>query len=389
MSSILKDARNRSPFWYASFMDARGRRLKRSTKTTDSELAKQIAGEWEAAGKAGRAGRLVESQCRRVISEIYEQATGKPIHFRTARLWLNEWVEDKKSEKVSERTSLKYAQIVREFLEHLGAKADEMLNQIADGDLKSFRNSLARGGHSATTVNTAIKILRSPFHLAHVKGYIAADPCAGVGLVEDDTDIERDVFTPEQIGALIARTEGDWQGAILCGFYTGLRLKDVTDLRWESIDAGLTKIELVPRKTRRKKKNRKVVLPIHPVFAAWLKKQTRGIGKAPVFPTLAGKSGAGKSGLSMAFKRIMERAGIQGRLLRERNGEGRSQSSLSFHSLRHSFNSALANAGVDQEIRQKLTGHASAAMNEVYTHHELEPLRVAIAALPSVKVRAR
>jgi integrase len=148
-------------------------------------------------------------------------------------------------------------------------------------------------------------------------------------------------------------------------------------------------LELIPRKTRRKRKNRKVVIPIHPVFASWLSKQTRGIGKAPVFPSLAGKSGAGKSGLSMAFKRIMEHAGIQGRILRERNGEGRSQSSLSFHSLRHSFNSELANANVSQEIRQKLTGHASAQMNEVYTHRELEPLRAAIAALPQVKVRAR
>ncbi len=388
MSSILKDTRNRSPFWYASFMDARGRRLKRSTKTTDSELAKQIAAEWEATGKAGRAGRLVESQCRRVIAEIYEQATGKPMHFRTARSWLNEWIEDKKSENVSDRTLLKYEQIIREFLAHLGQKADEMLNQISDADVKSFRNALSRSGHSASTVNGAIKVLRMPFHLAHVKGYIGADPCGSVGLVEDAIDIEKDVFTPEQIRALVAQAEGDWKGAILCGFYTGLRLKDVTELRWESIDAGLTKIELVPRKTRRKKKNRKVVLPIHPVFAAWLKKQTRGIGKAPVFPSLAGKNGAGKSGLSMAFKRIMARAGIQGRILRERNGEGRSQSSLSFHSLRHSFNSELANSGVEQEIRQKLTGHASPQMNEVYTHRELELLRAAIATLPTVKVRA-
>jgi integrase len=227
--------------------------------------------------------------------------------------------------------------------------------------------------------------LRSPFHLAHRKGYIIADPCVGVGLVDDDADIEKDVFTPEQIGALVAEAEGDWKGAILCGFYTGLRLKDVADLKWESIDTGLTKIELVPAKTRRKKRNRKVLLPIHPVFAAWLKKQTRGIGKAPVFPSLVGKSGGGKSGLSMAFKRIMDHAGIQGRILRERNGEGRSQSSLSFHSLRHSFNSALANAGVAQEIRQKLTGHASAAMNEVYTHRELEPLRKAVAQLPRIQ----
>jgi integrase len=192
------------------------------------------------------------------------------------------------------------------------------------------------------------------------------------------------VFTPDQVGALIAAAQGDWKGAILCGYYTGLRLKDVTELRWESTDAGLTKLELIPRKTRRKRKNRKVVLPIHPQFAEWLKKQTRGIGKAPVFPSLAGKSGSGKSGLSMAFKRIMACAGIQGRMLRQRNGEGRSQSSLTFHSLRHSFNSALANADVAQEIRQALTGHASAAMNEVYTHRQLEPLRAAIAKLPRI-----
>jgi hypothetical protein len=41
-------------------------------------------------------------------------------------------------------------------------------------------------------------------------------------------------------------------------------------------------------------------------------------------------------------------------------------------SLRHSFNSALANAGVSREIRQKFTGHASADMNTLYTRHEFE-----------------
>ena len=104
--------------------------------------------------------------------------------------------------------------------------------------------------------------------------------------------------------------------------------------------------------------------------------------KAPVFPTLAGKSG-----LSMQFKRIMEHAGIRGRLLREANGAGRSRSSLTFHSLRYSFNSALANAGVSQEIRQKLTGHASAEMNQHYTHHEIETLRAAVGKLPALDIK--
>jgi site-specific recombinase XerD len=74
-------------------------------------------------------------------------------------------------------------------------------------------------------------------------------------------------------------------------------------------------------------------------------------------------------------------------LLREGNGEGRKQWSLSFHSLRHSFNSALANAGVDVEVRQELTGHASAEQNESYTHRHIESLRKAVMKVPPIPYR--
>jgi methionyl-tRNA synthetase len=47
---------------------------------------------------------------------------------------------------------------------------------------------------------------------------------------------------------------------------------------------------------------------------------------------------------------------------------------------------SAAKAGVSVEIRQKLTGHSSAEMNAQYTHHELEPLRAAVALIPAVKV---
>jgi hypothetical protein len=50
------------------------------------------------------------------------------------------------------------------------------------------------------------------------------------------------------------------------------------------------KITVTTRKTRKD-----VTVPIHAQFASWLQEQTLGIGKAPVFPTLAGKSGAGKA----------------------------------------------------------------------------------------------
>ena len=44
----------------------------------------------------------------------------------------------------------------------------------------------------------------------------------------------------------------------------------------------------------------------------------------------------------------------------------------------------MANAGVAVEVRQKFTGHASAEMNQHYTHHEIATLRAAIEKLPDV-----
>ncbi|HTG52351.1 MAG TPA: tyrosine-type recombinase/integrase, partial [Candidatus Tectomicrobia bacterium] len=130
------------------------------------------------------------------------------------------------------------------------------------------------------------------------------------------------------------------------------------------------------------KTKRPITIPLHPQLERELLKRA-GIGKATMFPELAGKGTGGRHGLSGRFAAIMEKAGIEAKPTRASGG--RSLSSLSFHSLRHSFNSAMANAGAAQEIRQKLTGHASAETNKVYTHHELEPLRVAVATIPSLK----
>jgi integrase len=312
---------------------------------------------------------------------MYERTTGEPLHFHTTREWLTEWIESKKNE-TELRAFLKYKQIVNEFLAHIGKKADHLLREITQTDIRSWRDALKRKGLAAPTVNHAIKILRMPFNTAHDVGHIEINPTKNAvrPLRDEAHDVSKDVFTPEQIAELIkAAPSEDWKGAILCGYYTGLRLRDVADLEWSAVDLDRGTITVTTRKTLRT-----VTMPIHSQFSAWLEKQTRGIGKAPVFPTLAGKSGGGKSGLSMAFKRIMERAKIKGRLLREANGAGRSQSSLSFHSLRHSFNSAMANAGVLSEVRQKLTGHSSAKMNAQYTHHELEELRAAIAVIPRI-----
>ena len=382
MSSIIKDYRGKSPYWIACFRGADGRRLKRSTGTTDTELAKKIAGEWEDAGKLAREGRLTESRCRKVIAEMYERAVGEPLHFRTTRTYLSEWLEGKRADVVA-RSYVAYSQVVHEFLDHLGSKAERLLREISPTDIRSWRDKLKAKGLSARTVNGAIKILRMPFKAAHDNGYIDINPCtqSQVRLLRDEArNVSKDVFTPQQIALLInSAPSEDWGGMIMLGYFTGLRLRDCSELRWSNVDLDRRIITVETSKTRKT-----VTVPIHPQFASWLKKRTRGIGKAPLFPTLAGKAGSGETGLSTQFRRIMERARIKGRLLRQATGEGRSQSSLSFHSLRHSFNAALANAGVGVEMRQELTGHSSLEMNRLYTHPDIEVKRKAVALLPMI-----
>jgi integrase len=89
--------------------------------------------------------------------------------------------------------------------------------------------------------------------------------------------------------------------------------------------------------------------------------------------------------LSEAFKRIMIKAGIViEKRLESAGGLGRGRNKLSFHSFRHSLNSAMANAGVPQEIRQKLLGHRDADTNKLYTHLDFPALQAAVDAIPSL-----
>lgn len=129
-----------------------------------------------------------------------------------------------------------------------------------------------------------------------------------------------------------------------------------------------------------------MILPIHPDLEKWLLDQpTSDSGATFLFPDLAERSTGGRQGLSYDFQKIMTAAGINSEYeYRDAEGSGRQRIKLSFHSLRHAFNSILANAGVSQEIRQKLTGHASAEMNDRYTHHDMEVLREATKKLPGI-----
>lgn len=376
MASIHK--RHRSPYYFASFQDATGRWLKKSTKTDDRKLALKMAIEFETLAMGGRQGAFVESQARKVISEIAKQATGRSMDFFTCRAWFEEWLKNKAG-TTAKSTMVKYKQVCDGFLSHLGDRADLALNVISVSDVRSFRDTLSGEGRAASTVNTTLrKCLSVPFMAAYRLGYIAVNPVHGVEALKDDKKGTQEPFTVEQARDIIKASESDWKGANLMGFSTGLRLGDVVNLTWGAIDLKEGFVSLPTLKT-----GKAVKIPIGNELLGWLKKRPLGIGNAPVFPDLVGKSG-GRNGLSSQFKRIMEKAEVKGRITREGTGKGRTRISLGFHSWRHTFVSVMANAEISPEIRKQLVAHSDDKSHAIYTHFEIESFRNAIAKLPSV-----
>jgi integrase len=377
MPSLTKDSRGRSPYWICCYTSADGQRLKKSTKQKDRKKAWEVCLSIERAEGFAKNGTLTEQTAKKIIGEILERASGEKLHDHTAGEWFNEWCAGKADTK-SAATAERYRQVAREFLESLGSRAKLSLGHISLKDIRTYRDTELAAGKSPKTANLSVKIVSAAFNAAFRQGYITSNPCTALESLPEET-AERSTFTAEQVAKLVSTAKGDWRGAILLAYYTGARLGDVVNMRWSAIDLKRQLVTFTPSKTKKT-----VTIPLHAELQSHLLK-TPGIGKAFLFPSLAGRGTGGKTGLSGQFTAIMARVGVEGKITRHTAG-GRANSSLSFYSLRHSFNSAMANAGVSQEIRQKLTGHASAEMNTIYTHHELEPLRAAISVIPSLGV---
>lgn len=325
MASLHKDPRGKSPFWYCAFYQPDGSRAFRSTKERNRAKALRICLGWEDAARQGKEKRLTEAQVRRVLSDIMENATGERVQFYSTRSWLDEWLKNREG-SASATTMLRYKQVIRDFLEHLGDRAELTIAAVTHGDVVRFRDKLKVGGRAESTVNNTVKkVLNVPFAAALKLGIIPVNPVASVDSLSVDKDNRREPFTAEQISSLLAvASDPEWRGVILTGLYTGLRLGDIKQLTWSSIDLESRTIRLRTRKTKTK-----VVIPIHPELESWLARRPRGIGKAPVFPSMYDHRTEGAGGLSAQFRKLLIQAKIVG-AVRERGGKaGRQQYSLS------------------------------------------------------------
>jgi site-specific recombinase XerD len=88
--------------------------------------------------------------------------------------------------------------------------------------------------------------------------------------------------------------------------------------------------------------------------------------------------------LSIQFHSILAEAGVKQETIAATGTAGHDFNKYTFNSLRHSFVSELANAGIAPDVRQMLAGHSEERSHAVYTHTKIDALRKAIETLPRI-----
>ena len=243
----------------------------------------------------------------------------------------------------------------------------------------------------ATTYNSRVCVLREIFRTLAKKAGLEEDPWEGVRLRPDDSHSRREL-TMDELRRLLAaakKVSGEWHTLFLIGIYTGLRLGDCCRLDWSQISLAQGVIQLVPRKTRRHHQ-RMVTIPIHQALAEALlapvkqsnNPNNRPIFSGPVLPTVSELYGRARWQVAQHLSRIFKVANIQTSVKLE--GRKHRTPEATFHSLRHTFVSFAANAGVPLHIVQSIVGHESTAMTRHYYHENLEALKGAVSAIPTL-----
>jgi integrase len=385
-------------FWFAQITRADGTRAPRkSTKTTSKREATKLAADWEAeerkkaaegitetrqthrhfarivenAGRLAEDGKLTLDRAEGMICELRRLANPAFADTGVADFWSA--LNKRRAQTISKSTADNQANALTKWLAAMPKAMGRSLAALTPADIHAGLTAMTTGDKAiaASTAKNYVKALISALDAAVDEKLLATNPARSDAVKQArKRPMGRRAekvgpFTAAEVKKLASTASGEWEGMVLFGFYTGLRMGDIAALGQANIDGDTLVVRSAKTGTETK-------TPLHPQLVEW----TKGTGDK-LFPKI---SAMDPSKVSRQFSELMAKAGIP----RAAVLPGGEVVKRSFHSLRHSFASTLANANVSPELRMKLTGHATSTVHSGYTHHDQDVLTAAIALLPTI-----
>ncbi len=242
-----------------------------------------------------------------------------------------------------------------------------------------FLEDLA-GKLSANSYNKHITTFTRIWKVLKTRARLVENPWTEARRKRIEASVRRELSEEElrKIGEVV---EGEDRILFKVGVYTGLRLGDAVRLKWEDIDFKKNHIKLEPSKTRRYTRGSKIIIPLVKMLREELMRVRRGAKKGLVMPDLAAICEKDEAALSDRLKKIFQSVGIE---TTDYSSGKRGRCVVGFHSLRHTFVSIAAEAGIPFATVQAIVGHTSPAMTQHYLHISERALQEHVKAFPAV-----
>jgi len=334
--------RSDSKYWWASYIDADGKRVRRSTRTTDRKEAEALLAMWRL--ESHRTQQWGE-QPMRTFEELmvaYLQATA-----------------DKKSaDKDRQRT--------KRLRKHFGGK---VMNHISAADVQEYKSMRRTDGVRPSTINRELTLLSTAINYANREWeWELPNPVRGRKFKEPEGRVRW--IEHEEAQRLIEAAREECRSPYLADLITlalntGCRSEELLGLQWRRVDLKLGLIFLDAEHTKTAKRRsvplnqtaREAVLSRARFRAEWCPDSSW---------VFCRKNGQRLTTVKKAFATACSKAGI---------------TDFRFHDLRHTCAAWLVTAGVPLAEVRDLLGHSSIVMTERYAHLAPDNVRAAVAEL--------
>lgn len=370
----------RGSIWLARYV-VDGKRVTQSTGTSDKREAQKILDELTAGNVLHNAiatQQNVVAKLGGIKAELQAYEDKLP-----ALTLANAFTAYRKSPERNQRagadTLRMYESQYNRFLDWAAENypdAKEM-RQISREVAKQFAQHLGEEV-SANTFNKYQTLLASMWQTLHEEAKLTVNPWERIKRKEKDTHSRREL-TIEELQRVADCTEGEMRLLFAVGVYTGLRLGDCCQLDWGSVDLLRGIVSVLPHKTAHT--GRRVVIPLHSTLRTMLAETPAAARKGYVLPELAEMYQRDRAAVTDRIQAVFKKCGIA---TAKKEAGKRAQLDVGFHSLRHTFVSLAANAGVPLAVVQKIVGHGSPLMTEAYFHESTAASAAAVNTLPDL-----
>ena len=248
---------------------------------------------------------------------------------------------------------------------------EKPFTQVGVIDLERIKRNMTRAGRAPKTVADCLGLVRHVFNEASRRGmYAGSNPVSLIKLPKQDNQRIRFLSWGEAARLLEALSTRSSQlhDISLLSLYCGLRAGEIFNLTWNDVDLGRGHLFIKDPKSGR---NRYAYLTSKASDMLLNRFAGKYNNNDYVFTARSRKKIAYVSNL---FEKVVRELGFN-------EGVSDARQRVVFHTLRHTFASWLAEAGVDLYAISTLLGHRSIAMTQRYSHLGENSLRMAVARL--------